>query len=231
MTSLFSVGSAPVYRPTVPENEVARLSLDLDRPETLDSPPLHLFHAKAPPIFLLPALRPRLRVEELVEQGIRSRQAHQTPVLGPRGAEVDDALDAVDAPLQRRLVDVRPRRPRRPVLPVRQRDVEGVEGDEELVGAPDLGEGVDDAGLRPRVPHELLVHGAVVVEGVELALDREVLRRPGARVPEVEGRSEGGQPVERLALVLHGPLARDGFPDDGVAAGGKLVAPVSIAAL
>lgn len=115
----------------------------------------------------------------------------------------------------------------RDVFPVGERHVQAVEAREELVRPPDLGKDFQDVGLQARVPDELLVRDSVRGEGVDLALDGQVLLDPRRRVVKVELGAEGLEPLVGLLLIAHGTFSGNRVLDNGESVLVKIALPIS----
>ena len=97
-----------------------------------------------------------------------SLQDHESSVVRSVLSEVGDTLDAVEELPVGALVDVGPRLEDAlgsGCLGEGDREVDGVERDEELVGAPDVSERLDHARLLANVPGELLLADSEAEDG------------------------------------------------------------------
>lgn len=213
-------------RARVPDQEIARLSADLVRADAAIREPLYLRRRKVVSVARLPCRLVRLCVEELLHQLVGARVDEQSAVLGPRVAEVDDALCTLQAAAERRLINVRPRRSPRLVLAIGKCDIESIERDQKLLRAPQRGKGREHAGLHARIPHELLVCHAVCREGVDLTLHGEVLLRPGLGIINVQIGTKTLEPCKGLLLIGLGSLSWDGTFDDGPAVLLEMIEPI-----
>ena len=169
-----------MWRPAIPHNEVTRLSTNLLPLEAAALEPLHAGVGEAVPLLgprphLLLLVR-ELAVELLAGQ-VRALADDQAAVVGPIAQHVEQALQAAEAGLARVLVLVRPRRVRGHIVPVREREVHGVEADDQVFVAVHFREGRDDARFLTHVPHELLVRDPVPVAHALLVDHGQVCRR------------------------------------------------------
>ena len=84
---------------------------------------------------------------------------HQAAVVVAVREEVDETLDATETRAFGVLILMSPRLELLVFLvePAGERDVDGVERDEQVVGVEDLFKGADDARLRANTPRELCI--------------------------------------------------------------------------
>ena len=75
------------------------------------------------------------------------------------------------------------------------------------------------------------MNNTVVVEGVELALDGEIVPLPGSRVVDVEGLSKRPEPSKDPLLITCCPLTGDGTFDNSIALSDEVIAEVIVTAL
>jgi hypothetical protein len=106
------------------------------------------------PAELLLLVRKRLVI--FLRDEVATLENHEAAVVVTARVQIDKALDAAEAGAERVLVLVRPRLDGREVAAVRERDVDSVKGNEEVLGAKELFEDLDDTGLRAHSPREAL---------------------------------------------------------------------------
>ena len=188
--------------------------------------PFDLLLGKIVPISYLPCRFICLGLKELFAEQVRAGVDQQASILGTRVAEVDDALGALQPFAHRRLIDMWPWESSGPVFAVWECNIERVEGDEELIRAPECGEGGEDPRFHARIPHELLVCHAVCREGVDLTLHGEVLLRPGLGIINVQIGTKTLEPCKGLLLIGLGSLSWDGTFDDGPAVLLEMIEPI-----
>lgn len=185
-------GDVVVRRARVPDDEIARIRLDLDPFAAVVAQPLHALIGEA-----VPLLGPRGDavlgaadvVVELLAQEVRALGHDEPAVVGPVGQQVDEALEAAEARAVRILVLVRPRLVGLEVRAVGEADVDGVERHEQVLGVVDALERPDDAGLGPDGPHKVLVRRAVVEEHALFRDDGELLGADGQGVVAVVAKA------------------------------------------
>lgn len=131
----------------IPDDQVARRSIDLDERASVIFEPLHVVERKSKPVKLSGGIGclgfGRVFLEEFLEQLGAPLQELEAAVERTGLGQVDDALSAGESFPGGSLIDVRPRLPFH-VGASGKCDVDGVEGNQKLVGAPQLGKWTDD---------------------------------------------------------------------------------------
>mmetsp|Transcript_44299 Transcript_44299/g.137436 ORF Transcript_44299/g.137436 Transcript_44299/m.137436 type:complete len:368 (-) Transcript_44299:475-1578(-) len=219
-----------VYCAAVPKHEIARLGAHQPwAPTTIrDDVVIHLQLDEVPLRRLVPPQH--LRVE-----AVRARH-HDEAAARLRGVcERDEALDAVQARLQVRLVHVVPVLPRR--LPAGltaegPEDTGSVEGRHQRICAPDGLEDLAQLGQAPEVPEQLGLADAPGVDDAVLLAGRPAAEGragvlPGAHVvaPDPAGPVAGFDEVPQQGVCLLPLLRRGDSGDDYEALLGEVLLP------
>lgn len=112
----------------------------------------HLIRPPELPFFLAK------RLVVLFGDEMAALEDHQAAVVVAVRKEIDEALDASESRAFGVLILMRPRLELFVLLvePAGERDVDGVEGDEQVVGVEDLLEGADDARFGANAPRKAL---------------------------------------------------------------------------
>mmetsp|Transcript_103949 Transcript_103949/g.324034 ORF Transcript_103949/g.324034 Transcript_103949/m.324034 type:complete len:446 (-) Transcript_103949:560-1897(-) len=158
--------------------------------------------------------------EHVSEQAVRPRHHHQASRLPGCVLHVEEALDAVQPAPPVRLVDVEPVLLRRPPvleLTVGPKDAGAVEGGDEILRAPDLGENAPEGGQAAEVPQHLRLPDATGVDDAVVPLARPppvVARGVEPRrdlLPAEHPRDVGGlhEVPEQVVGPVNLALARD----------------------
>ena len=198
MSDEVSLGEACVVHGTrVPQDKVTRLKVDLDHLAAALLEPLDVFLLEDEEIaevlllwgLVLVVVLLASLLEELVEELARALHDDEAAVLGSVGLVVQETLDTLHALALGRLVAVGPGRPGK-VLLARQRDILAIEGDDELIGLPELLEYINNFGLCASFPDVLLVVGSVAEVHATLERYGEVLLGPCGFVVGVKAKSE-----------------------------------------
>lgn len=114
------------------------------------------------------------------------------------------------------------------ILSVGQRDVNGVERSQEVLGAEERGEDVDDGGLRPDTPGKVLVRCTVSLDQALLVDDGQAFLLDGRQVVAVVTQVERLEPLVDLVDVLVASLNGEDALDDGVAVSVEVVSEVAV---
>lgn len=158
-----------VWCSRIPKKKVTGLSGHLDPLETFLLKPLHAVVGKAIPlrvpggdVLVTLLLRETDLLVELLADEVATLENNETAVVGSIGKDVDQTLQAAEAVFRGVLVLVRPRRVGCQVFATSQAKIDGVKGDNEVVGLQPLFECSDDTRLRSDFPDKVFVSDGVV---------------------------------------------------------------------
>lgn len=140
-----------MHSPAVPKQQIASLTVHFHNLGATLFEPLDLLFIEGMPVIRdLPPSRIlifAMSLEVFREETLRALHDHKTTIFRAVLVQVDDALNARLAIEIGILINVRPALSRSLGRWLRQRHVDAVEGDEQLVRSPDFGECVENTGF------------------------------------------------------------------------------------
>lgn len=156
-------GDIVVRSARVPDDQVTRVSADLDPLAAMLLQPIHAAVSEAIPL-LRPGWDARLVLKLFVElraQIVGALADDETAIVGAAGVEVNEALKATESGLLGVLILMGPGLVLGKVGAIREAVVDDIERNEEVFSAVDLFKGTDYAGLTADVPDKVFVTGTV----------------------------------------------------------------------